>query len=83
MCCSSSSIIVQLIMSLSILVMLLLMVCGFSSAQGTGDCSPDPPITLVSGTGTLSNGVPSISTNTAGKMLHYNSVLPCVCFTVF
>ena len=83
MCCSSSSIIVQLVMSLSILVVLLLMVCGYASAQGAGGCSPGPPITLVSGTGTLSNGVPSISTNTAGKILHYNSVLRRVCFNVF
>ena len=77
----------QLVMSLSILVVLLLMVCGYSSAQGTGDCTPDPPITLFSGTAryTIPNGVPSISTNTAGKIIiiHYNSVLHCVCFTVF
>ena len=57
----------QMVMSLSILVILLLLVCGYSSAQGTGGCNPDPPDTLVSGVGTLPNGVPSISTNTAGK----------------
>ena len=63
----------QMVMSLSILVMLLLLVCGYSSAQGTGDCYPDPPNTLVSGVGTLPNGVPSISTNAAGKSL-WNSI---------
>ena len=57
----------QMVMSLSILVMLLLLVCGYSSAQGTGGCNPAPPNTLVSGTGTYPNGVPSISTNAAGK----------------
>ena len=56
----------QMVMSLSILVMLLLLVCGYSSAQGTGGCNPAP---LVSGAGTYPNGVPSISTNAAGKSL--------------
>ena len=47
--------------------MLLLLVCGYSSAQGTGGCNPAPPNTLVSGTGTYPNGVPSITADDAGK----------------
>ena len=47
----------------------LLLVCEYSSAQGTGGCNPIPPVTLVSGVGTLSNGVPSISTNSPGEKI--------------
>ena len=47
----------------------LLLVCEYSSAQGNGGCDPVPPVTLVSGVGTLPNGVPSISTGSPGEKL--------------
>ena len=48
----------------------LLLVCEYSSAQDTGGgCNPTPPVTLVSGVGTLSNGVPSISSNSPGEKI--------------
>ena len=52
-----------------------LLVCGYSSAQDTGGCNPDPPDTLVSGT---SNGIPSISINSrmkSGNKVSENTVL--------
>ena len=49
------------------IAILLLFMCGYSSAQGTGNCNPAPPDTLVSGVGTYPNGVPSVSTNLLGK----------------
>ena len=54
-------------MYLSNTIILLLMVCGYSSGQGNGSCNPYPPDTLVFGVGTLPNGVPTISTNNPGR----------------
>ena len=49
-------------------VLVQLLVCGYSSAQGNdGGCNPAPPDTLVSRPGTYSNGVPSIAANDPGK----------------
>ena len=52
-----------------------LLVCGYSSAQGTGGCNPDPQDTLVSCT---SNGILSISINSrmkSGNKVSENTVL--------
>ena len=49
------------------LVQLALLVCGYSSVQGTGGCNPAPPGTLISGVGTDLNGVPAIAADYPGK----------------
>ena len=50
-------------MSYTSRAIVLLLVCGYCSAQGTGNCNPSPPNTLNSSLGTFPNGVPSFNGN--------------------
>ena len=49
-------------------VTMLLLLCEYSSAQGTGGCNPDPPTTLVSGVGTLPNGACTVNLNKFSRL---------------
>ena len=60
-----------------IVVVLLVCMCRYSSTQNDGGCLPIPPLTLVAGLGTYSNGVPSISATGSGK--HNNSSCIFIC----
>ena len=42
-------------------VAVLLLVCDYSTADSNGSCDPAPPDTLINGTGTLNNGVPTVN----------------------
>ena len=39
----------------------LLLDCGYSTAESNGSCVTAPPDTLINGTGTLINGVPIVN----------------------
>ena len=45
----------------------LLLVCGYSTAESNGGCVPAPPDTLINGTGTLNNGVPIVNFSDTSK----------------
>ena len=45
----------------------LLLVCGYSTAESNGNCVPAPPDTLINGTGTLNNGVPIVKITDTSK----------------
>ena len=65
-----AQLLVNIIMSRKIttpVVLLLLLVCRFSSAQD-GGCSPDPPGSLIGGPNKLSSNVPTV--NAAGNSEH-------------
>lgn len=65
-----------------IVVVLLVCMCRYSSTQNDGGCLPIPPLTLIAGLGTYSNGVPSISATGSGKYTTAHVFLPefCCCW---
>ena len=56
----------------------LLLVCGYSTAENNNSCIPAPPDFLINGTGTLDNGVPIINFSDTSKCNTADVVIQCI-----